>query len=259
MPAQFHLDRRQLPQVGEVFTADTAELTGASLAAVSYARQKGGAFHDFLRVGATRVLFALIDFGHALDENANITEVTETILREVGTRVFGKQEVNSAEAMIELSLELNRSILETAGQARSFPAFVGCYEESLGTAWYVNAGSPTALVRDPTGVVELPATGLALGLFSHATCDASAVALVPGAALLVVFDGMVEVNSPGRESGLEAVKAALRETASANANDICIAILTRVENLSGRGPDSQQGTALALVRSTAAKVSRSGR
>ncbi|HXW91064.1 MAG TPA: SpoIIE family protein phosphatase [Terriglobales bacterium] len=254
MPAPFHLDRQSL-RVGERFAADTAELIDASLAAVSYARRTGGQFYDFLRVGATRVLFALIDFGDAGDENAEITEATQTTFRQVGTRVFREPELNFAEAMIELSLELNRALLETA-QARSSPAFVGCYEESLGTTWYVNAGPTTALVRDPTGVVELPATGLSLGLFSHATCDASPVALMPGAALLAVSHGVVEGNSPGREPGLEALKAALRETAAANAKDLCMAILARVEELTDRPPDSRQGTALALVRSR--EVSRTG-
>ena len=258
MPDPFHLDRRRPSPVGERFAADTAELIDATLAAVSYAGRTGGPFYDFLRVGATRVLFALIDFGDAFEENAKIIETTQTSLRQVGTQVFREQEVNFAEAMIELCLELNRTMLETAGQARSLPAFVGCYEESLGTAWYVNAGPTAALVRDQTGVVELPATGLSLGLFSHAPCDASPVALMPGAALLVVPHAMLAANSPGQEPGLEALKAALRETAAANANDLCLAILARLEALSHPPPDSRQGTVLALVRSTAAKVSRTG-
>ncbi len=252
MPARFHLDRSQPARLGGRFEADLAELSDASVAAVSYARRTGGDFYDFLRVGATRVLFALVDFVDG-DENAKMAGAAQTVLRDMGAQVFRQQEVNLAEAMIELCLELNRTLLETSGQARSCLAFVGCYEESLGTAWYVNAGPTAALVRDPTGVVELPATGLALGLFSHATCDASAVALVPGAALLVVSRGIVEAKVPSQQPGIEAVKTALLETAAANAQEICVAVLTRLEQQTGAPPDAKQGTALALVRSTSTR------
>jgi serine phosphatase RsbU (regulator of sigma subunit) len=254
----FHLDRSKSPLGGEPVEADTAQLADASLAAVCYAPRNGTDFYDFLRVGTTRVLFALLEcLDHA--ENQEVTASVAATLREAGPRVFAAEDLNLAEAMIELGLQLNRTILET-GKARSCPAFAGCYEESLSTLWYLNAGHAAALIRDSAGVSELPATGLPLGLFSHTTCDASAVVLQPGAALLLVSRGVVEAKSHDREFGLEAVKAALRETTSVIASEICLSILARVREFSGAPPESSDVTALALARSNKVKGdSRAGR
>ena len=85
-----------------------------------------------------------------------------------------------------------RAIIAAEGGVRSCPAFAGCYNEDLGTICYFNAGHTPGLLRDLTGITELPATGLPLGLFSHATCEAPLVALPPGAALLLVSRGLLE-------------------------------------------------------------------
>jgi len=225
-----------------------AQLREANLAAVYAAPPGGGDFHDFLRVGATRVLFALLESTDQSEDSQAVITAVRTTFREVGPRVFEKEDLNLAEAMIELCLELNRTILE-AGKARSCPGFAACYEETLNTVWYVHAGQAAALVRDPTGVTELPATSLPLGLFSHATCDASAVVLEPGAALLVASRGIVEAKSEGKEFGLEAVKTALRETTATNAKEICLSILGRLREFLGRPPEPTAVTALALARS----------
>jgi serine phosphatase RsbU (regulator of sigma subunit) len=253
MPDQFHLDRTKSPPVGEPVETDMAQLRDASLAAAYYVPHAGGDFYDFLRVGGTRVLFVLLECVDHSNENQEITSAVAATFREAGPRLFAAEDLNLAEAMIELCLQLNRTILET-GKARSCPAFAGCYEESLSTVWYLNAGNAGALVRDSTGVTELSATGLPLGLFSHTTCDASAVVLQPGAALLVVSRGIVEAKSHDREFGLEAVKSAFAEIAEISASEICRSILARVREFSGETPEPSHVTALALARSTTVEV-----
>ena len=253
MPSRFHLDRSKSPQGGEPVEADIAQLREANLAAVYSAPPSSGNFYDFLRVGPRRVLFALLESADQSEDNPAVMAAVETTFREAGPRVFRKEDLNLAEAMIELCLELNRTVLE-AGKARSCPGFAGCYEETLSTVWYVNAGQAAALVRDTTGITELPATGLPLGLFSHATCDASAVVLEPGAALLLASRGIVEAKSDGQQFGLEAVKTALRETTATDAKEICLSILARLREFLGRPPEPTAVTALALARSTAVHV-----
>lgn len=253
MPALFQLARSKSPQGGEPVERDIAELREASLAAVYYVPRSAGNFHDFLRVGTTRVLFALLESADHSEDNQALMAAVQSTFREVGLRVFAKQDLNLAEAMIELCLDLNRTILE-AGKARSCPGFAGCYEEGLSTVWYVNAGQAAALVRDRTGVTELPATGLPLGLFSHVTCDSSAVVLQPGAALLLASRGIVEAKSDGKEFGVEGVKTAFGEATAANAGEICLSILARVREFLGAPPEPGETTALALARSTAVNV-----
>jgi Stage II sporulation protein E (SpoIIE) len=249
MLASFHLHRRKSHPQGELVECDVAQLRDASLAAVYYARQKNRDFHDFMRIGPNRVLFALLEGIEGKKGSQKIAPAVRTTFRQVGPQVFAKRDVNLAEAMIELCLQLNRTILEKADETRSCPAFLGCYEETLSTLWYVNAGHAAALVRDPAGVTELAATGLPLGLFSHATCDASAQVMQPGAALLVVSRGIVEAKSRGTEFGLEAVKNEFRQMAASNASQIGVTILARVREFAGTPPNPGHVTALALARS----------
>jgi sigma-B regulation protein RsbU (phosphoserine phosphatase) len=224
------------------------ELQNAQLAAVYYDQRRGGDYHDFLRVGPTRVLFGLLDVAGRLRDNREIVAEAQNTFRSVGAELFAGEDINEADAMIELCVELNRGILNTAGRACSSPAFAGCYNESLGTVCYVNAGHTPGLVRDETGVTELPATGLPLGLFSHSAADASIVALQPGAALLLVSRGIVEAKRKREEFGLEQVKDNLQHTGSESAQEICATILDKVQEFTLKIPTHNDVTVLALSR-----------
>lgn len=233
--------------------AQVPELQEAELAAVYYGQRMGGDFYDFMRVSPTRVLFGLLDVAGRLEENHDIVNAAQQTFRGLGSDLLAKEDSNAAESMIELCLQLNRTILEASDRVHSCPAFTGCYDESLGTVTYFNAGHPAGLVRDDTGITELPATGLPLGLFSHTTVDVSTVALPPGAGLLLVSRGIVEAKCGGEEFGLEQVKAGFGEWSAKGAKDLCFAILGRVQDFMCTPPTHNDVTALALVRATATK------
>ncbi len=115
----------------------------------------------------------------------------------------------------------------------SCPAFLGCYHESLGTLCYTNAGHTPGLLRDRTGIAELNSTGLPLGLFSHATCDAPTVGVMKGAVLLLVSRGVVEgkckdAEVDDQEFGLERVKEFLRAEDSSNTETLAASLLNAV-------------------------------
>jgi len=254
MRALFSLARRTPPAPRERVHADVPQLQDANIAAVYYGQRKGGDLHDFLRVSPTRVLFGLLDVAGRLEENSHIVAAVQNAFRAAGSELFAKEDVNPAEAMIEVCLQLNRTILKAAGRVHSCPAFAGCYDESLGTVVYFNAGHTPGLVRDPMGVSELPATGLPLGLFSHTTCDASTVFLRPGAALLLVSRGIVEAKCGGEELGLESVKKGFQATSAAHSREVCISVLDQVEEFMCVPPTHNDVTALALTRSAAMKI-----
>ena len=116
--------------------------------------------------------------------------------------MLASEDINEADAMIEVCVQMNRAIIKAAG--RVFRAvFAGCYNETLGTVCYVNAGHTPGLLRDESGVSELRATGLPLGLFSHSAADASIAVLRPNATLLVVSSGTVDAIGKSKELGLE--------------------------------------------------------
>ena len=170
------------------------------------------------------------------------------VFRTVGAELFARSDINEANAMMELALQLNRSVLNAAEGVRSCPAFAGCYDETVGVVCYFNAGHTPGLLRDHTGVSELAATGLPLGLFSHMTSDAAMVALEPGAALLLASRGIVEGKRKAEEFGLQRVKEALQQSQAASAKDLCISVLDQVQQFMGAAPAENDVTALALTR-----------
>ncbi len=248
----FHHDKsRSAPQAP--VQAEVPELHSAELAAAYYGERQGGDLHDFVRVTPNRVLFGLLDMAGRLEENGKLVSVAQQTFRTRSPELFAGDDVNEADAMAELCLELNRAIMSAEGGVRSCPAFAGCYNEELGTICYFNAGHTPGLLRDLTGITELQATGLPLGLFSHATCEAPLVALPPGAALLLVSRGLLEGRRRREEFGLDRVKTGLQQGASESAKELCAGVIDGVQQFMRKPPVHNDVTALALVRSANSK------
>lgn len=236
----------------EPVNSQVPELRDAELAAMYYGERRGGDFYDFLRVSPTRVVFGLLDVAGRSEQNRAIVAATQTTFRASALELLRNDAVNEAEAMTELGLRLNHTILEVENGVRSCPAFAGCYNENLGILCYFNAGHTPALVRDDTGIVELPATGLPLGLFSHATSDAPMTAIAPAGALLLVSRGITEGKRRGEEFGLERVRETLQRSVSGSAKDLCRAVIEDVRQFMGTPPTHNDVTVLALTRNAAA-------
>jgi serine phosphatase RsbU (regulator of sigma subunit) len=111
----------------------------------------------------------------------------------------------------------------------------------------VNAGHTPGLLRDDASVVELPATGLPLGLFSLAPTDARIVGLGPKGSLAVVSRGVVEAESKNAEFGLDGVKGVMQAGPS-SAKDLSQRILQRVQDFMHMAPKHNDVTALTLTR-----------
>jgi serine phosphatase RsbU (regulator of sigma subunit) len=218
------------------------------MAAVYYGQRQAGDFYDFIRVHPERVLFGLLDVAGGLEDARVILSHAQTAFRALGTSLFAADNVNESEAMVELCLQLNRTVLDAAQGVHACPAFAGCYNETLGVVCYFNAGHTPGLVRDSTGTAELPATGLPLGLFSHATCDAPMVALAPGAGLLLASRGVIDGKRHGDEYGFDRLKESFRQSHATMAKEICVSVLDGVRQFMGMAPTHDDVTTLALVR-----------
>src|SRR5438445_2370399 len=204
-------------------------LQDAAVAAVYCSRRMGGDFYDFLRVSPDRVVLGLLDVAGRIEDNGAIISAAQRTFRSLAPELFAKQDINEADAMSELALALNRTILQAQGSIRSCPAFAACYNETLGTVCYFNAGHTPGLLRDRTGITALPASGLPLGLFSHATCEAPMVALEPGASLLLVSRGVLEGKYKDEEFGLDRLKDIFLHGSSDDARELSLGIINGVE------------------------------
>jgi serine phosphatase RsbU (regulator of sigma subunit) len=231
----------------QIVQGDAPELQGAEMAVAYFSSRAGGDLHDFLRVGPFRFLFGLLDVAGKRETCLPVIQAAQACFRASGEELFSSDELNETEAMVELSRRLNLEIMRAAGGVRSCPAFAGCYNEELGTVCYVNAGHTPALLRDTESIVELPATGLPLGLFSLAPTDARIVGLGPAGSLAVVSRGVVEAESKHAEFGLAGVKSVM-QSGSSSAKDLSQNILQCVQEFMHMAPKHNDVTALTLTR-----------
>lgn len=229
-------------------------IEGADIAAVFVGKRMAGDFYDSVRVSPERVLIGLLDVAGRRDDNRAILSAAQEVFRNFGSELFSGTDINEADAMTELSLRINRTVIDTAKRVLSCPAFIACYHEKFGTLCYTNAGHIPGLLRDGSGVSELASTGLPLGLFSHATADAPIVGIEKGAAVLLVSRGVIACEGHGKSSadefGMERVKRFLEEAPKASAKELCASVLQSVAEFSGHAPVCDDRTALALVRAS---------
>ena len=231
------------------------KLPNSTLAALYKAARVGGDFYDFAVTPAGRLVFMLADIAGKREEALHIAAATQQVFRRKVEENFSSEYINEHDAMTDLLIDVNRAIMNAADGVRNSPAFIGCYDEHLGTLAYINAGHPPALLRDGNGVTPLPANGFPLGLFSHAAHDTQISVLQPGAALLIASKGLVESRSKSEEYGMERLAATLQATRFTDAQDLCRLVLQSVEEFANRhgkpGTSGNDVTALALVRAAA--------
>ena len=228
------------------------QLGNSSISAQYRAARVGGDFYDFLVTDSQRLVFLLLDVAGKREEALNIAAAVQDRMHPMAADLFRDADVNEADVLPTLLIELNRVIIQAAGGVRCAPAFLGCYEEEFGTLAYINAGHTPALLKDPEGVTHLAANGFPLGLFSHATHDALITAIQPGAALLLVSRGLVESKAGSKEYGIERLTECVSKTSFQDAQDLCTQVLSAVKTFtesSWRHRETENDvTTLALVR-----------
>jgi serine phosphatase RsbU (regulator of sigma subunit) len=228
------------------------KIEGAEIAAQFIGKRVAGDFYDSLRVGPERILFGLLDVAGLRPDNRAVLATAQQIFRNVGTELFAPADLNESDAMTQLCLSINRGLIDACKGVHSCPAFIACYHEQFGTLCYTNAGHTPALLRDHTGIAELGSTGLPLGLFSHATCEAPTVGMEKNAALFLVSRGVVTCQghheSSTEEFSLDRVKQLFQAAAACGAADVCSSILNAADTFGGKIDQCDDRTALALLR-----------
>lgn len=252
MQSLFHSDTPSPASAIEPVPTVFPKIAGADIAAVFSGKRVAGDFYDSVRVSSERVLFGLLDVAGRREDNRGILTAAQEIFRNFGTELFSRPDINESDAMTELSLRINRGLIDASQGVRSSPAFIACYHEGFGTLCYTNAGHTPGLLRDSTGISQLASTGLPLGLFSHATCDAPTVGMETGAALLLVSRGVVECGghheNAAEEFGLDRVQQLFQAAAPSSAQALCVSILDALSVFSAETPLCDDRTALALIR-----------
>lgn len=187
----------------------------------------GGDYYDFFPISETRMVFMLTDVAGKREEALHIAAAVQDTMRQRARELLMDPDANVAEGVTNLVLDLNRTIMQTAGGVRSAPTFLGCLDEQFGLIHYVSAGHTPAFVKTDGEITQLDPTGLPLGLFSHATHDAQVSVAQPGSLIVLVSKGLVESSAGRHEFGVERVRATLEQEAFPSAHDLCHGLLDR--------------------------------
>jgi len=244
------------------------QLSSITVGALYRGARQGGDYYDYISAGP-RLLMLMLDIAGRRDEALNVAAAVQETFR-AAADLFAIDEVNESVAVSQLLLEINRAIITAAGGVRCAPGILASYNEVAGTLWYINAGHIPPLLKDGAGVNPLPASGLPLGLFSHATHDANICVMSEGSALLLVSRGLVEAKAGGEEYGLDRVSQTLAATPLTDGQQLCVAVHESVRNFIESRPkhrfvpggartvgeedpfSANDATALAIVRSATA-------
>lgn len=227
--------------------AQIPALRGGELGAVYYGQRRSGDFYDFVRCSAERVLFGLFDVAGGLDQARPVMYALQQRFRSLTVEYFADHG-NELESLTELWIQLNREVMRSAGGVHACAAFIACYNEHQQTVSYVNAGHTPGLVRDGDRILELKATALPLGLFSHGVPDSSVIALTEGDTLLLVSRGIVEARRRSEEFGLDGAKRYLLELDFDTAHETCVGLVARVQQFMQTAPTHNDVTAVSLIR-----------
>ena len=204
------------------------KIAGLEIAAAYQGARTGGDFYDFVATPSGHLLFIMMDIAGPRGEALDIAAELQQFFRQRAAEKFSTPDGNDANLLTDLIIEMNRQLIAAAGGVRCAPTFIASYDPRLGGVFYINAGHTPAVVRDGSGVSELAATGLPLGLFSHATHDAQMAVLEPASARVVVSKGLVETRARD-EFGLEKVKEFLAKEPLNSAEEVCFDLLKRVQ------------------------------
>src|SRR5246127_4478557 len=86
-------------------------MDGAQIAADFLGVRIAGDLYDSLRVSPERVLFGLLDVAGRRADNLAVFGAAQQIFHDLGTELFSRPDINESEAMTELSLSLNRTLI----------------------------------------------------------------------------------------------------------------------------------------------------
>ena len=103
----------------------------------------------------------------------------------------------SSEQIIVNSIAVaNQYMCENHSEASMFATvFAAVYDIDTGLLTYVNAGHEAPFVLSDAGLMELPVTGPAVGIFESAQFGASSLPLLPGMFLFAYSDGLPDSRS----------------------------------------------------------------
>lgn len=154
------------------------------------ARAVGGDFYDFIHLADGRLGIAIGDVTDKGVPAALVMATTRSVLRGAAERLASPGDV-LAQANARLCGDIPPKMFVTCLYAILDPA--------TGRLHYANAGHDLPYWRTASGVQEMRATGMPLGLLPDMTYDEREITLSAGETVLFYSDGLVEAHNARRD------------------------------------------------------------
>ena len=228
---------QKFPPIEEM--ADMVDL----FATMTPAKEVGGDFFDFFKIDEKRLGFVIADVSGKGVPASIFMAVSRTLLRATGMRGIDTNECLNY---------VNNMLCHESIDSMFVTVFYGIYNTETGLVEYTNAGhNPPYVVRADGTVDALPMSeNIVAGMFDAFTFTQSTLQLDKGDMLVLFTDGVTEAfNTSGEmfdEKGLETTLE--NKGAGKSSHDICQEILKDVNDFSGKEPQSDDITLMAIRR-----------
>ena len=228
---------QKFPPIEEM--ADMVDL----FATMTPAKEVGGDFFDFFKIDEKRLGFVIADVSGKGVPASIFMAVSRTLLRATGMRGIDTNECLNY---------VNNMLCHESIDSMFVTVFYGIYNTETGLVEYTNAGhNPPYVVRADGTVDTLPMSeNIVAGMFDDFTFTQSTLQLDKGDMLVLFADGATEAfNTSGEmfdEKGLETTLE--NKGAGKSSHDICQEILKDVNDFSGKEPQSDDITLMAIRR-----------
>jgi serine phosphatase RsbU (regulator of sigma subunit)/anti-sigma regulatory factor (Ser/Thr protein kinase) len=205
------------------------------------ARVVGGDFYDFIDLGEGRIGVVVGDVTDKGVPAALVMARTHSILRAEAPRLVAPAALRARATHHHLAA-MPEKMLGTC--------LYMVLEPATGRVVYANAGHNLPYVRTASGVIELRATGMPLGLLPGMPYDEKEAAISPGDSMLLYSDGIVEAHSDqGEMYGFGRLRSDV-ETDLAG-TELIDRLLERLRAFTGKGWEQEDDITMVALRRSA--------
>lgn len=154
------------------------------------AREVGGDLYDFLTFADGRLGLVIGDVTDKGVPAAMVMATTRSMLRAAAL---------ASDSPGEVLARVNNLLYTDTPERMFVTCFYAILEPTSGKLRYANAGHDLPYQRNHSGVVELKATGMPLGLMPDMSYEECETHIARGDSLLFYSDGLVEAHNPTHE------------------------------------------------------------
>lgn len=231
------IQHNSLPQIFPPYP-EIADRVGI-YAAMKPAREVGGDFYDFRRIGANRLLFAVADVSDkGVPAAMFMMRAKVTLLGECSSR-------SDLAAGVEAT---NRQLCAGNDDGMFVTAWVGLLDLTTGSLHYVNAGHNPPLLRRADGTTKFMEgeSDLPLGVMEGESYVIRESRMTTGDVLLVYTDGVTEAaNTTGDLFGDDRLVKTC-SSAITDSKDVCDNVLATVATFASGASQSDDITVMAI-------------